>query len=97
MDQNARILVVDDDPYILLSLQTLLEQHFSYVKSVSDPESIPGLLKEDSFNVVLLDMNFQPGDTSGREGLKWLKKNKGKRSFYQCDHHYSLWRYTNSC
>ena len=81
MDQNARILVIDDDPYILLSLQTLLEQHFSYVKSVSDPESIPGLLKEDNFNVILLDMNFQPGDTSGREGLKWLKKIKEKDPF----------------
>ena len=81
MDQNARILVIDDDPYILLSLQTLLEQHFSYIKSVSDPESIPGLLKEDSFNVILLDMNFQPGDTSGREGLKWLKKIKEKDPF----------------
>ncbi len=81
MDQNTSILVVDDDPYILLSLQTLLEQHFSYVKSVSDPESIPGLLKEDNFNVILLDMNFQPGDTSGREGLKWLKKIKEKDPF----------------
>ena len=74
MENIGRILVVDDDPYILLSLQTLLEQHFSYVKTVSDPEVIPSVLKEESFNVVLLDMNFKPGDTSGREGLRWLKK-----------------------
>ncbi len=74
MEQNGRILVIDDDPYILLSLQTLLEQHFSYVKTLSDPDSIPSILKEESFNVVLLDMNFKPGETSGREGLKWLKK-----------------------
>ena len=74
MENIGRILVIDDDPYILLSLQTLLEQHFSYVKTVSDPEDIPSVLKEESFNVVLLDMNFKPGDTSGREGLRWLKK-----------------------
>ena len=49
MEQYGRILVVDDDPYILLSLQTLLEQHFSYVKTLSDPDSIPAILKEESF------------------------------------------------
>ncbi len=74
MENNGRILVIDDDPYILLSLQTLLEQHFTYVKTLSDPDLIPAALKEDSFNVVLLDMNYIPGETSGREGLKWLKK-----------------------
>ena len=74
MENYGRILVIDDDPYILLSLQTLLEQHFKYVKTLSDPDLIPAVLKEDSFNVVLLDMNYKPGETSGREGLKWLKK-----------------------
>lgn len=74
MEQIGRILVIDDDPYILLSLQTLLEQHFSYVKTLSDPDLIPSILKEESFNVVLLDMNFKPGETSGKEGLRWLKK-----------------------
>jgi len=71
---EGKILIVDDDPYIILSLQTLLEQHYSFVKAISDPEEITGLITQDSFDVILLDMNFKPGDTSGREGIKWLKK-----------------------
>jgi two-component system response regulator HydG len=71
---EGKILIVDDDPYILLSLQTLLEQHYSFVKAVGDPEEISGLIIQDSFDVIFLDMNFKPGDTSGREGIKWLKK-----------------------
>jgi len=71
---EGKILIVDDDPYIILSLQTLLEQHYSFVKAISDPEEITGMIKQDSFDVIFLDMNFKPGDTSGREGIKWLKK-----------------------
>ncbi len=71
---KGKILIVDDDPYIILSLQTLLEQHYSFVKAISDPEEISGLITKDSFDVIFLDMNFKPGDTSGREGIKWLKK-----------------------
>lgn len=67
---EGKILIVDDDPYIILSLQMLLEQHYSFVKAISDPEEISGLITEDSFDVILLDMNFMPGDTSGREGIK---------------------------
>jgi hypothetical protein len=29
---------------------------------------------DDDIDVVVLDMNFSPGETSGREGLEWLKK-----------------------
>ncbi len=71
---EGKILIVDDDPYIILSLQTLLEQHYSFVKAISDPEEIPGLITQESFDVIFLDMNFKPGDTSGREGIIWLKK-----------------------
>ncbi len=71
---EGKILIVDDDPYIILSLQTLLEQHYSFVQAISDPEEITGLITQDSFDVILLDMNFKLGDTSGREGIKWLKK-----------------------
>ncbi len=71
---EGKILIVDDDPYIILSLKTLLEQHYTYVRTLNDPDDITALVKEESFDVVLLDMNFKPGDTSGREGIRWLKK-----------------------
>jgi len=71
---GGKILIVDDDPYIILSLQTLLEEHFAEIVALEEPSGIPKVLKNDFFDVILLDMNFKPGDTSGREGLRWLKK-----------------------
>jgi two-component system response regulator HydG len=70
---KGKILVVDDDPYIILSLQTLLEQHYSEIRTLKDARGIPGQLAETNFDVILLDMNFLPGDTSGEEGMKWLR------------------------
>jgi len=71
---NGKILIVDDDPYILLSLTTLLEQYYDVIHTLNDPAGIQARLNENNYDVLLLDMNFKPGDTSGQEGIKWLKK-----------------------
>jgi DNA-binding NtrC family response regulator len=71
---KANILIVDDDPMILQSLKMYLEQHFGFIRIANDPNTIPAMMNETIFDVVLLDMNFKPGDTSGEEGLYWLKK-----------------------
>lgn len=70
---TGHLLLVDDDEYVLLSGKMLLDQHFTNVSILENPEGIPALLKDNEFNVVVLDMNFSEGDTSGKEGLKWLK------------------------
>ena len=70
---EGNILVVDDDDLILLSAQLLLEQHFTSVKKINNPAQILEAFKEHSFDVALLDMNFRQGETSGAEGIKWLK------------------------
>ncbi|HEC45118.1 MAG TPA: sigma-54-dependent Fis family transcriptional regulator [Bacteroides sp.] len=70
---RGNILIIDDDPYIILSLQTLLEQHYTNIRTLKNPDGIPGHLNEQQFDVVLLDMNFMAGDTSGEDGLKWLR------------------------
>lgn len=74
--QSAHILVVDDDEYISLSAQILLEQHFSDVHVLKNPVQLPKMLGEQRYDVVLLDMNFQKGKTDGEEGLHWLSKIK---------------------
>lgn len=67
-------MIIDDDPYILLSVSTLLEQYYSKVQTLKDPSLIPSELLAGAWDVILLDMNFKPGDTSGEEGIRWLKK-----------------------
>jgi len=72
--QNNRILVVDDDEHILLSLRILLEPEFGEIICTSNPEEIPEILNRFNIEVVLLDMNYKKGDTAGEEGVFWLNK-----------------------
>ncbi|MEL6674862.1 MAG: sigma-54 dependent transcriptional regulator [Bacteroidota bacterium] len=72
--KDGRILLVDDDPEVLLSGRLLLKRHFAEVQTLNDPKRINKLLKEEAFDVVLLDMNFQRGNTDGDEGLRWVEK-----------------------
>lgn len=72
----GHILIVDDDDIICLSLKMFLEQHVEHVKTLNSPTRIPASLSKETFDVVLLDMNFRQGDTSCTEGLFWLRKIK---------------------
>jgi two-component system response regulator HydG len=70
----ASILLVDDDDYVLLSIKLLLEPHFASVKTVNNPERIPAMFDRGPIDVVVLDMNFRSGDTSGNQGLYWMRR-----------------------
>ena len=74
MLQNGKILIVDDEEDILLSLQLFLSQHFEVVHTENNPVHIPRKLRKTDYDLIFLDMNFKRGETSGREGLEWLKK-----------------------
>jgi DNA-binding NtrC family response regulator len=71
---HGHILVVDDDPDILTASRLLLRRRFAEVVLCSDPENIPDLLAQHRFDAILLDMNFGPGESSGRQGLAWLER-----------------------
>ena len=69
---KAKLLIVDDDTDILLAAKMFLRQHIEIVHTEKNPSNIPDLLKNDSYDVVLLDMNFSRDATSGQEGFHWL-------------------------
>ena len=69
---NAKILIVDDDQDVLLAARLFLRQHFTIVHTEKDPENIPGVLANENYDVILLDMNFSKDSTSGKEGFHWL-------------------------
>src|SRR6478609_6207592 len=71
---HGNILIVDDDEFVLLSIRLLLESHFQNVQAINNPERIPALLEREQPDVVVLDMNFRQGDTSGNQGMFWLRK-----------------------
>lgn len=71
---SHKILIIDDDHDILLTARMFLEQLEYDVTVISDPAQILTRLSTEYFDVVLLDMNFQRGQTEGVEGLKWLEQ-----------------------
>jgi two-component system, NtrC family, response regulator HydG len=72
--KSGKVLIIDDDEDILYSARLLLKQHYSIVRIEKDPNRIPLILKDDHYDVILLDMNFSGDATSGTEGFNWLKK-----------------------
>jgi len=72
MGQNSNILIVDDDEDILTAGRLLLRRQFGSVITCSDPEQVPEILTTNNVDVVLLDMNFGPGESSGVQGMHWL-------------------------
>jgi DNA-binding NtrC family response regulator len=71
---TARILIVDDDKDVLLAARLFLKQHVEVVHTEENPENLPNLLNTGNYDLVLLDMNFAPDATSGKEGFYWLNK-----------------------
>ncbi len=74
MSAKGNILIVDDDADILTAGRLLLRRHFAGVDTCSEPERIPRLLAENTYDALLLDMNFGPGESSGRQGMAWLER-----------------------
>jgi DNA-binding NtrC family response regulator len=71
---DARILIIDDDEDVLLAAKLYLKQHFKTVNTDNNPNNIPLLLKNQNYDLILLDMNFSRDATSGQEGFYWLNK-----------------------
>ncbi|MFD1819832.1 DNA-binding transcriptional response regulator, NtrC family, contains REC, AAA-type ATPase, and a Fis-type DNA-binding domains [Pseudarcicella hirudinis] len=74
MLKNAKVLVVDDDVDVLLAVKMLLRPEVKEIVTEKNPEKIPGLLSQTSFDLILLDMNFKSSLNTGNEGIFWLRK-----------------------
>lgn len=72
----GNILIVDDNRGVLTALQLLLKPHFEQIATLSSPVTLPSVLREGNWQVVLLDMNFTSGINTGNEGLYWLHEIK---------------------
>jgi len=75
MDKElGKILVIDDDEDVLIAAKLLLKKHAREVLIEKNPKKIPFLMNNDSYDVILLDMNFSKDTTSGKEGFYWLEQ-----------------------
>ena len=71
--KSGSILIVDDDTDVLLTAELVLKKEFRRVATECDPRRLAAALRREPFDVVLLDMNFSPGTTSGQEGVECLR------------------------
>ena len=72
--KQGKLLIVDDDEDVLTAARLFLKQHVASVHTEKNPEKIPFLLTNESYDVILLDMNYTRDATSGKEGFHWLNK-----------------------
>jgi len=74
MNKKGTILIVDDNKSVLNSLNLFLKHKMEKVITCSNPNQILSLLKSEGVDLVLLDMNFSAGVSSGNEGIFWLRE-----------------------
>jgi two-component system, NtrC family, response regulator HydG len=72
--KTGKILVIDDDRDILLTTKVVLKRDFDSIETETNPERILPEISGGRFDVILLDMNFRTGATSGKEGIELLRR-----------------------
>lgn len=72
--KNATILIIDDDPDVLTAVRLLLKTEAKEVVTEKNPENLRWLLSKQTFDLILLDMNFTSSINTGNEGMFWLTK-----------------------
>ena len=71
MKENAKILVVDDEPMVCLSLTNWLKEENYLASAVQDGPSAVSAIREEMWDVVLLDLKMP-----GMDGLEVLRQIK---------------------
>lgn len=71
-ERAARILAADDQEHILDALKILLRPEGYEVDTAKSPVLVRELLNSNSYDALLIDLNYTRDTTSGREGLDLL-------------------------
>lgn len=74
--KKGHIVIIDDDEDVLITAKMILRNHFETVHTLTSPKTLESFLKANDIDIIILDMNFQTGATTGNEGLFWLRKIK---------------------
>src|SRR5437868_13822152 len=64
-----RTLIADDQPDVLAALRLLLKGAGYQTEAATSPAAVLEAIKRNSFDLVLMDLNYARDTTSGQEGL----------------------------
>jgi DNA-binding NtrC family response regulator len=70
----SKVLIVEDQPAIAKALRMLFELHDVESVVTSDPDHAVRLIEKGEVGLLLQDMNFSPGATSGDEGIALFRR-----------------------
>jgi len=68
------VLILDDDPDVGTAARLLLQRRVGAVRVLRRPSELAAALDALAPSVLLLDMNFTPGQTDGEQGLALLRQ-----------------------
>ena len=74
MSKTGKVLAIDDNKDILFALKLLLQPIVEKIETIDDPARIPEVINRETWDVILLDMNFSRDAISGQEGFNWLSR-----------------------
>lgn len=69
---RKRVLFLDDDADILDAAELVLARQGMLLVKERDPQAAAERLARERFDLILLDLNFHRGETSGEAGLAFL-------------------------
>jgi DNA-binding NtrC family response regulator len=75
-ESSCRLLIADDQPHILEALRLLLKPEGYQLEMVRTPALVLDALAHESFDGVLIDLNYTRDTTSGQEGLDLVTRVK---------------------
>ena len=75
-ESSCRLLIADDQPHILEALRLLLKPEGYQLEMVRTPALVLDALAHESFDGVLIDLNYTRDTTSGQEGLDLVARVK---------------------
>ena len=76
LSDQPHILIADDQPDVLKALRLLLKPEGFEIDTASSVAEIIDSVKTRDFDVVLMDLNYVRGQTSGQQGLDVLSRIK---------------------
>jgi len=70
--QAPRTLIADDQPDVLAALRLLLKGAGYQTEAADSPKAVLDAVKQQQFDLVLMDLNYARDTTSGKEGLNLI-------------------------
>jgi phosphoserine phosphatase RsbU/P len=74
MTSAPRTLIADDQPDVLEALRLLLKSEGYQIEAANSPGAVLDKLQRDTFDLLLMDLNYTRDTTSGQEGLDLLAR-----------------------